>query len=254
MGFEKLKLKNRNGGIGHSQLVEAIAGNSLTATLTEPFILGGYLEAWFRCLKLSKEYTQNCRTGLFPSEKAYQTFCLFGSVEDHSLGEWWHRRGFEKFRLGFTSLRVRQVVQHKVQDCYAITLDVYPGTSVQLAGSEFEFWVQQVRNLNDGAGLLSNAPMLWANYKSRISYESIKLHLDVVEAHEHIIRNSPNTRLWRIGEQLHLNPKAMTRKGDSPREQVDKHVVMGQTVSEIVRKGQSLVKNACAGMFPKYAT
>jgi len=254
MGFEKLKFKNENFVIGDGQLVEAIAGNRLTASLTEPFIFGGYLEAWFRSLKLSNEYTHNCRTGLFPTEKAYQTYCLFGRIEDHSLGEWWYQSGFETFRLGFTSLRIRQVVQHKEHDTYGIFLDVYPETSLQLAGVEFQFWIQQVRNLNSGGGLLSSAPLLWANYNSRITYESIQLHLDVVEAYEKLIRNSPATKLWRIGEQLQLNPRAMNRKGDSHREQVDKHIVMGQTVSELVRKGQKLVKNACAGYFPKFST
>jgi hypothetical protein len=36
-----------------------------------------------------------------------------------------------------------------------------------------------------------------------------------------------STKLWRIGEQMRLNPKATTRFGDTPNEQTAKHIVMG---------------------------
>lgn len=226
--------------------------NELSASLTENFAIDSYLEAWFLCLKLSKEYTQNCRTGFFSSDNAYETFRLFGRVEDLSFIEWWHECGFLKFQTGLTSVQVRQVVRHKIEGGYAFTIEVYPGTSWELAGLEFSFFVDQVRKLNIGSGLLSSAPMAWTIYKSRISVESIRLHLDVLEAYEKIIRNSPNTKLWCIGEQLHLNPKAMTHRGDTPKEQVEKHIVMGQTVSNFVQKARTLVHNACEGVFPKF--
>lgn len=70
--------------------------------------------------------------------------------------------------------------------------------------------------------------------------------------HDTVKRNAPSTKLWRIGEQMRLNPKAMTRSGDTPNEQTAKHITMGQTVSEMVRKGQGLVANACEGVFPRY--
>ena len=100
--------------------------------------------------------------------------------------------------------------------------------------------------------LLSAAPSAWSIYKSRITPEAMKLHLDVLEAYDTIKRNEPSTKLWRIGEQMRLNPKAMTSYSDSPSEQTAKHIAMGRTVSELVRKGQGLVANACDGVFPRY--
>jgi hypothetical protein len=100
--------------------------------------------------------------------------------------------------------------------------------------------------------MLSSAPKAWSIYKSRITPEAIKLHLDVLEAHDTIKHSAPSTKLWRIGEQMRLNPKAMTRSGDTPNEQTAKHIIMGHTVSEMVRKGQGLVANACEGTFPRY--
>jgi len=236
----------------YGQIFKAEVGKELSASITENFAIGSYLEAWFYCLKLSKEYTQNSRTGFFPSEKAYETYCLFGRVEDLTFIQWWNELGHENFHRGLTSLQIKKVVQHRFNNGYEITLGIYPGTLTNLAGSEFTFIVDQLRKLNNGSGLLSNAPMAWAIYNSRISAESIRLHLDVLEAHENIIRNSPGTKLWCIGEQLHLNPKAMTHRGDTPKEQVEKHIVMGQTVSNFVQKARSLVRNACDGIFPKF--
>jgi hypothetical protein len=37
---------------------------------------------------------------------------------------------------------------------------------------------------------------------------------------------------------MRLNPKAMTRSGDTPNEQTAKHITMGETVSETVKTGQ----------------
>ena len=236
--------------IGH--LFKGDSGKVLSASLTESFALGSYLEAWFHCLQLSKEYTQNCRTGFFPSENAYETYRLFGSIEDRTFLQWWEEWGFDKFRNGLTAVRVRQVVHHKVEGGYGFTVDVYPDTPLDLAGSDFSFVIDQTRKLSNSNGLLSSAPMAWAIYRSRISVESIRLHLDVLQAYENIIRNSPSTKLWCIGEQLHLNPKAMTHRGDTPKEQVEKHKAMGQTVSNFVQKGRVLVLNACNGLFPKF--
>lgn len=247
-------MKKRIAASEDGQLVKAITGKTLSASNTESCAIGSYLEAWFHCLKLSKEYVQNSRTGLFPSDKAYQTFSLFGCVEDCTFIEWWHEWGFEKFRVGLTSIRVRLVVSHQTKMGYGFTLDVYPETTLNLASYEFGFWIDQIRRLNECGGLLSNAPMTWNIYKSRISFESIRLHLEVLNAYEQIIRGNPSTKLWRIGEQLHLNPKAMTRKRDSPKEQVEKHIVMGQTVSNFVKKGQGLVRNACYGIFPRFTS
>lgn len=76
--------------------------------------------------------------------------------------------------------------------------------------------------------------------------------LSIMEIHEHIIRNAPQTCLWQIGEQLKLNHKAMTKGDDYPSVIADKHKAMGQTVSSYLKKGRSLVDNAANGLFPKY--
>lgn len=234
------------------QLISDIACNGVCASNTEPFISGGYLEVWFRCLQLSKQYIQNCRTGNFPTEGAFNTYQLFGSVEDCSMKQWWHERGCQNFGRSMTTLRVRLVVAHKNQAAFGINVDAYPETSSELASKEFSFWIEQIRRLNLPGRLLSNAPMAWSIYKGRITYEAIKFHLDVFEVLEKIIRNAPQTRLWRVGEQMRLNPKAMTKVGDTEKEKVDKHIVMGRTVSHILRKSQNLVNNACEGVFPRF--
>jgi hypothetical protein len=251
-GVEKMKLETQIPVNSGQLLSQAFASGDMTAMGSEPFIYGGYLEVWFRCLKLSKQYVHNCRTGLFGSQGAANTFKLFGCLEHFTLREWWHERGCENFGRSMATFKVRLVVAQRKTSICRITLDADDETPAELVGDEVSFLIQQMRLLHGQSGMLSSAPKAWSIYKSRITPEAIKLHLDVLEAHDTIKRSAPSTKLWRIGEQLRLNPKAMTRSGDSPNEQTAKHITMGQTVSEIVRKGQGLVANACEGAFPKY--
>lgn len=150
------------------------------------------------------------------------------------------------------TFNVRLVVAQRKKDSCRITLDADDKTPAELVGDEISFLVCQLRLLQGQSGMLSSAPKAWSIYKSRITPDAIKLHLDVLEAHDTIKHSAPSTKLWRIGEQMRLNPKATTRFGDTPKEQTAKHIAMGHTVSELVRKGQGLVANACEGFFPRF--
>ena len=83
-----MKAQRLNWGMGTQKLIPLIASGRLRSEITEPFIYGTYLEVWWRCLKCSKEFTQSCRTGIFTSEDAYKTFCMFGSIEDMTFQKW----------------------------------------------------------------------------------------------------------------------------------------------------------------------
>ena len=233
-------------------MIPLIAAGQLRSELTEPLIYGTYLEVWWRCLKFSKEFTQSCRTGIFTSEAAYRTFRMFGILEDMTFQEWWMRKGHEYFSESITTLQVTLFVKRRHMDVFEITLDAFQDVSSQLAGREFGFWLDQICKLNAKDGLLSEAPLSWPIFRSRISYEVISQLLSIMEIHDQIIRNAPKTKLWEIGEQLRLNSQAMPKHGDFPTAIADKHKAMGQTVSNYLRKGRGLVDNACRGKFPKY--
>jgi hypothetical protein len=76
--------------------------------------------------------------------------------------------------------------------------------------------------------------------------------LDVFEAHEKLTMISDKGHLWRIGEQLRLNPRAMPKADDTHSERVDKHIAMGKRVSAMVSKARCLVENACNGVYPRF--
>jgi hypothetical protein len=254
MGYEKMKVQRLNWASGTQQLIPLIEAGELRSELTEPFIYGTYLEVWWRCLKFSKEFTQSCRTGIFTSQSAYETFRMFGTLEDMTFQDWWTSKGHEYFSESITTLQVTLFVKRKNADVFEITVDAFQDVSTQLAGKEFGFWLDQICKLNAREGLLSEAPLSWPIFRSRISYEVISQLLNIMEIHDRIVRNAPETKLWEIGEQLRLNPLAMPKVGDYPTEIADKHKAMGQTVSNYLRKGRGLVDNACRGVFPKYGT
>ena len=233
------------------KLVSLIAGGLLRSEVTAPFIHGTYLELWWRCLKCSKEFTQSGRTGIFTSAGAYKTFCMFGSIEDMTFHDWWLSKGHEFFSKSITTLQVTLYVKRKNINAFAITVDAFQDVSSQLAGKEFGFWHDQICLLNAKEGLLSEAPLSWPIFSSRIGLGAIAQLLSIMEVHEQIIRNAPKTCLWQIGEQLKLNSKAMTKSDDYPSVIADKHKAMGQTVSSYFKKGQGLVDNAANGVFPK---
>ena len=252
MGHEKMKVQRRE-WCRQKNLIPLIATGQLRSEITEPFIYGTYLELWWRCLKCSKEFTQSCRTGIFTSRGAYTTFCMFGPVENMTFQDWWMSKGHEYFSESITTLQVTLYVKRKQIDAFEITVNAFQDVSSQLAGKEFGFWLDQICLLNARAGLLSEAPLSWPIFHSRISYDAIALLLSIMEIHEQIIRNAPETKLWQIGEQLRLNPKAIPKFGDFPIDVADKHKAMGQTVSNYLRKASCLVKNAGIGIFPKFS-
>ena len=99
---------------------------------------------------------------------------------------------------------------------YSVSVNAFQDVSTRLAAQEFGFWLDQIFLLNAKEGLLSEAPLAWPIFKSRISYEVISHLLGIMEIHDQIIRNAPNTKLWQIGEQLGLNPQAMPKVSDYP--------------------------------------
>ena len=233
-------------------LIPLITAGRLRSEISEPFIYGTYLELWWRCLKCSKEFTQSCRTGIFTSQGSYTTFCMFGAVENMTFQDWWLTKGHEFFSESITTLQVTLYVKRKHTNAFEITVDAFKDVSSKLAGKEFGFWLDQICLLNAREGLLSEAPLSWPIFSSRISYGMISQLLSIMEIHEQIIRNAPETCLWQIGEQMKLNPQAMPKLGDYASATSDKHKAMGQTVSNYLRKGRGLVENACRGVFPKF--
>ena len=249
-----MKLQRLDWCKGTQKLIPFIASGQLRSEFTEPFIHGTYLEAWWRCLKFSKEFIQSSRTGIFTSKASYDTFCMFGPLEDMSFKDWWMKKGHELFSSSITTLQVTLFVKRKNVDAFEITVDAFQDVSSQLAGKEFGFWLDQICLLNAREGLLSEAPLSWPIFRSRITYDAISQLLSIMEIHDQIIRNAPRTKLWQIGEQLRLNPQAMPKFGDFPIDISDKHKAMGQTVSSYLRKGRGLINNASNGVFPKYET
>ena len=248
-----MKLQRLDWCKGTQKLIPFIASGQLRSEFTEPFIHGTYLEAWWRCLKFSKEFIQSSRTGIFTSKASYDTFCMFGPLEDMSFKDWWMTKGHEHFSSSITTLQVTLFVRRKNAKIYSVSVNAFQDVSTRLAAQEFGFWLDQIFLLNAKEGLLSEAPLAWPIFKSRISYEVISQLLGIMEIHDQIIRNAPNTKLWQIGEQLGLNPQAMPKVSDYPKETEEKHRRMGQTVSSYLIKGKGLVDNAYKGAFPKYS-
>jgi hypothetical protein len=248
-----MKLQNADWCRGAQELAPAIAMGRLRSDASAQLINGTYLEAWWRCLKFSKEFTQCRRTGIFTSKESFNTFRMFGPLENISFNEWWITKGHVFFSESITTLQVKLYGKCSERKTFALAVDALQDVSSNLAGREFEFWLNQIALLNQGQGLLSEAPLSWPIFKSRISLTAISQLISLLEIHDQIIRNAPETRLWQIGEQLRIKPHAMPRAGDYASDIADKHKAMGQTISNYLKKGTNLVHNASVGFFPCFS-
>ena len=217
----------------------------ISASNSENFVKGSYLESWFFALKNSNQYIQNSRTGIFPDQKSFETYGLFGPIEFISFADWWRSRGFDKFCDGFFSLKFKFISNSKQKKCIGLSLDVEKGIPIEMLGNDFVTVVSHFRKIYECGGYLSCAPMAWLLYRNRISSKSIIEYLKIYEACENYKRNSSSVKLWKIGEQFKLNPRAMVKASDSPSEIVEKHIVMGQTVSGRPCKTPATRMNAC---------
>ena len=237
---------------GIQKLIPHISAGCLKAERTVVMLQGTYLELWWRCLKNSKEYVQSCRTGIFTTGAAFKTYNLFGNIENLTIADWWVNKGHSVFSESITTLQVKLFVNKSHEKAYEITVNAGQETSKDLCGREFAFWLEQIALLNSRHGLLSDAPLSWPIYSNRISYHAICNLLYLAEIHEQMVRNAPNIRLWQLGEQLRLNPRATSKFSDYPSDVSDKHKVMGQTVSNYLRKAHCLIENSGRGIFPSF--
>jgi hypothetical protein len=248
-----MKLLNADWCKGAQELAPSIAMGRLRSESSARLITGTYLEAWWRCLKFSKEFTQSCRTGIFTSKESFNTFRLFGPLENISFHEWWITKGHLYFSESITTLQVKLYGKCSERKTFALAVDALQDVSSNLAGREFEFWLNQIALLNQGRGLLSEAPLSWPIFKSRISLPAMSQLLSLLEIHDQVIRNAPETKLWQIGEQLRINSQAIPKAGDCASDIADKHKAMGQTISSYLKKGSNLVHNASIGFFPQFS-
>ena len=163
-----MKLQKLEWGMAARKLIPLIASGRLRSDVTEPFIHGTYLEAWFRCLKCSKEFTHSCRTGIFMSEGAAETYRLFGPLEDLNYSDWWMSKGHSFFSESITTLQVTLYMQRKDTGVFSVSVDAAQEISSQLAGREFGFWLDQIRGCTE---FCVNGQMAGNRRTSRSGYD-----------------------------------------------------------------------------------
>ncbi len=136
-----------------------------------------YLGAWFETLKQSAHYTQMSRTGLFQTEASYQTYLLFGTVEDLAFEQWWTVRGRQTFGHGEFPLTPDCLVQYQAeQDAFKLTFCY----SAQTYAASFRlFDALEIARCACGK-MLSLRPVIWPFFKSRVSPAAVFRSLDVV--------------------------------------------------------------------------
>jgi hypothetical protein len=208
-----------------------------------------YLGAWFQTLKQSAHYTQMARTGMFPSQAGYETYLLFGAIEDLSFEQWWVLRGRSSFGSGEFPLNPGCLVQYKAeQDAFRVSFCFT--TQAYAAGSRLMDALALARCAC--TKVLSFRPVTWPFFTSRVSAAAVFRSLDVVHACSAVGRCG-QIKLYEIGERLKLSSAVIGQPGDRGLVLADKHAAMSKLVSAERRRGLALTSNAARGVFPSYS-
>ena len=209
-----------------------------------------YLGAWFHTLKQSAHYTQMARTGMFHSQAGYETYLLFGAIEDLGFEQWWVLRGRSSFGSGEFPLNPGCLVQYQAEQD-AFRLSFCDSAQAYAASSRLLDALALARNAC--TRVLSLKPVIWPFFQSRVSPAAVFRSLDVVEACSAVGRRG-QLKLYEIGERLNLSRAATGLSGDGGLVLADKHAAMGKLVSAERRRGLALTLNAARGIFPSYSS
>lgn len=208
-----------------------------------------YLGAWFYTLKQSAHYTQMARTGMFHSQAGYETYLLFGTIEDLCFEQWWVLRGCASFGKGEFALNPGCLVQYQAEQD-ALKVSFCFTTQAYAAGSRLMDALALARCAC--TKVLSFRPVTWPFFTSRVSAAAVFRSLDVVHACSAVGRRG-QIKLYEIGERLKLSSAVIGQPGDRGLVLADKHAAMSKLVSAERRRGLALTSNAARGVFPSYS-
>ena len=208
-----------------------------------------YLGGWFEALKHSPHYTQMCRSGLFNSDASFRTYEMFGSVEDLTFEQWWLCKGVEKFGSGCIELANGLVISYQSS---GFDLKVNLNLPINKHWRAIGFDGLALATSNKFRGLLSDNPVAWPFFKTKISPYAIGKSLQVVKACQTFAKTG-KFKMWEIGEQLNLKRASTGQSCDWKIDLIDKHIDMGKLVSAENKRGMILALNASQGIFPSFA-
>ena len=219
-------------------------------TRTDFSLRQSYLGAWFETLQQSAHYTQMARTGLFPSQAAYDTYVLFGAIEGLSFDHWWLIQGRKSFGRGEFALNPSCLVQYQAeQDAFRVSFSF----STHAYSASFRLMDALALARTACTKVLSLRPVTWPFFKSRVSPAAVLRSMDVVQACNSVGRCG-QLKLYEIGERLRLSRAVTAEPGDRGLVLTDKHAAMGKLVSAERKRGLVLAHNAARGIFPSYSS
>jgi hypothetical protein len=208
-------------------------------------------EAWFNTLVLSPFYQEAIRTNVFISADVKRTCDLFGNLNGISFDGWWMGGGYKIFEEAkpFNKASLRKVRNPFGKNVPVMSVDIPLDVSPQLLREQFEDLLKQHHPNYKKFDRWKTSTAKAKLRATRLTFDSIDLCLQVYKKYLDM-QKKDKVLLYKIGEELRLNPRLNVLPTDFKAMAAAKKLKMASTVSEYLEKAKNLVAHATECNFP----
>jgi len=208
-------------------------------------------EAWFNALVLSPFYQEAIKTNIFVNADVKRTYDLFGNLSGLSFEKWWIGGGYRIFKEAkpFNRVSIGRQFNKCGESVPVLSVDIPLDVSPQLLREQLEDLLKS-HHPNYKKYDRWQATTAKAKLKAtRLTFQSIDLCLQVYKKFLDM-QKKDNVLLYKIGEDLGLNPKLNVLPTDLRAIASIKKIKMSNTVSEYLEKAKNIVAHATECNFP----
>lgn len=228
---------------------QRLKGVSLPESLV--LVKGSLYEAWFNALALSPFYQEAVRTNTFINSDVKRTYDLFGNLNGISFDRWWMGGGYKIFEEAepFNKVALRKERNPFGENVPVLSVDIPLDVSPQLLREQLEALLKQHHPNYKKYDRWKTSTAKAKLRATRLTFESINLCLQVYKKWLDMQKKN-KVLLYKIGEELRLNPRLNVLPTDYKPMAAAKKLKMASTVSEYLEKAKNLVAHATECNFP----
>ncbi len=208
-------------------------------------------EAWFNALVLSPFYQEAIKTNTFISPGVKRTYDLFGNLNGITFEKWWTNGGYKIFMetKPFNRISIEKKLNQFGESIPVLSVEIPLDVSPQLLREQIEELLKKHHPNYKKFDRWKNSTAKAKLKATRLTFQSIDICLQVYKKYLEMDKTG-NVLLYKIGEDLKLNPKLNVLPTDLKAIASIKKIKMSNTVSEYLEKAKNIVAHATECNFP----
>lgn len=208
-------------------------------------------EAWFNALVLSPFYQDAIKTNTFLSPGVKRTYDLFGNLNGITFEKWWSNGGYRIFKeiKPFNRVSVGKKYNQCGENIPVLLLEIPLDVSPQLLREQIEKLLKEHHPNYKKYDRWKTSTAKAKLKATRLTFQSIDICLRVYKKYLEMQKKG-DVPLYKIGEDLKLNPKLNVLPTDLKAIASMKKIKMSNAVSEYLEKAKNLIAHATECNFP----